>query len=81
MQDIVSGVLGMFMLVALIVMYFLPTILAVSLRRLHVGGIAIINTLLGWTFLGWVAALAWACADSVVPPLEPPSRLPADMIL
>lgn len=41
-------------------LYFVPTLVAV--RRLHVSraGIAVINVFLGWTFLGWVVALAWA---------------------
>ena len=26
------------------------------------GPIAVVNLFLGWTLLGWVVALAWACA-------------------
>jgi len=43
--------------------YFLPTV--VSWGRGHQNGAAIfmLNLLLGWTFLGWVAALVWAFTE------------------
>lgn len=41
--------------------YLLPALIA-GLRRHHnEGAIFVLNLLLGWTFLGWVAALVWAC--------------------
>ena len=43
-----------------VVAYMLPAIIA-SLRGHHkVGSIFFVNLLLGWTFIGWVAALAWS---------------------
>lgn len=39
--------------------YFLPTIVAQNPRDRP--SIFVINLFLGWTFLGWVLALAWAC--------------------
>jgi hypothetical protein len=46
----------------LIAMYFLPTLIA-SARNLHSRiGILMVNLFLGWTFVGWVAALIWAIA-------------------
>jgi len=41
--------------------YFLPTI--VGLRKRNVLAIFVFNALLGWTFLGWVLALVWACTE------------------
>lgn len=38
--------------------YFIPTWVALGTR--YAGSIFIINLFLGWTFLGWVGALAWA---------------------
>lgn len=40
--------------------YFLPTLIAAG--RAHHNGVAILllNLLLGWTLLGWVAALIWS---------------------
>lgn len=47
-------------LFCLIALYFLPTIVAGG-RHLHeTTGIAMLNLFLGWTFIGWVAALLWA---------------------
>jgi hypothetical protein len=40
--------------------YFLPTIVARSRRVPNLGSVAVINTFLGWTFVGWVVALAMA---------------------
>jgi cation transport ATPase len=39
--------------------YFLPTI--VGARKANSGAIFALNLFLGWTFLGWVIALVWAC--------------------
>jgi len=43
------------------VMYALPLI--VGFRRSHqnAAAIAVLNILTGWTFLGWVVAMVWAC--------------------
>ncbi|QCG97805.1 superinfection immunity protein [Azospirillum sp. TSA2s] len=43
-----------------IAIYFLPTIVAVNRDHTSKGGVIVINIFLGWTFLGWVIALAWA---------------------
>ncbi len=40
--------------------YFLPTISAVFTRQKNIIPIFIVNIFLGWTFVGWVVALAWA---------------------
>lgn len=41
--------------------YFIPTINAASNKHKNGTPIFIINLLLGWTFVGWVVALAWSC--------------------
>ncbi len=40
--------------------YLLPTWLAVLFDHPHALAIFLINLFLGWSFLGWVAALVWA---------------------
>ncbi|HET9770672.1 MAG TPA: superinfection immunity protein [Acidimicrobiia bacterium] len=40
--------------------YVLPTAVASSRSHHHVGAIAAVNLLLGWTLIGWVVALAMA---------------------
>ncbi len=50
--------------VVVIVAYMLPAIIA-SFRGHHrVGSIFIVNLLLGWTFFGWLAALAWSMSET-----------------
>ena len=41
-------------------MYFLPTIVAVKTNHQQAVGIMIVNAFLGWTIIGWVLAFAWA---------------------
>ena len=41
--------------------YFVPTIVAVSRKVRNQGSVVVINLFLGWTFIGWVVALAMAC--------------------
>lgn len=41
-------------------LYLLPAIVAVARRHRSAGGIIVVDILLGWTILGWVAALAWS---------------------
>lgn len=49
------------------VMYFLPTIIAVTQHRTNVAMIAIINVLLGWSFVGWIVALVMALTKEPQP--------------
>jgi hypothetical protein len=53
-----SGVLFGLLLVACL--YFLPTIVAAARHVANDGSVAVINFFLGWTFIGWVVALAVA---------------------
>jgi hypothetical protein len=49
----------MITLTLMVALYFLPTIVA-SHRGHRVGGILVLNTLFGWTGIGWAALLMWA---------------------
>lgn len=51
---------GLFVLALLVALYFLPTFIAWERKVPNVGSIAVINTFLGWTLVGWVIALAMA---------------------
>jgi ABC-type transport system involved in cytochrome c biogenesis permease component len=48
-----------------IVIYFIPAY--VAFRRWHRSDLAIfvLNLFLGWTALGWILALVWACTGDV----------------
>jgi hypothetical protein len=45
------------------VLYFLPWIQAYRRGHSKTEAIAVLNVLLGWTFIGWVIALVWACSE------------------
>jgi len=45
--------------------YFLPSIIAEGRGHRRSLAIFVLNILLGWTLLGWIAALAWACTSDV----------------
>ena len=49
--------------IIILLVYFLPSIVAVQRRHHNSNAILILNLFLGWTFLGWVAALVWACTQ------------------
>jgi Superinfection immunity protein len=57
-------------------LYFLPSI--IGHRKRSFVGILMLNLFLGWTVIGWVVALVWACtADDdvrVVAIAGPPGR-------
>lgn len=57
-----SLLLGFVLLIGGVVLYFLPAIIAESRRHHNKGAIIVLNLLLGWTFVGWVAALVWAAS-------------------
>ena len=46
----------------LILMYWLPTIIAIARQAPSALGIAVFNFFLGWTVIGWIMALVWALA-------------------
>lgn len=48
-------------------LYLIPTLVAVLRKHHQVGAIVAINILLGWTFLGWVVALALSLSAKRAP--------------
>ena len=54
----------MTMFLALFVMYWLPTIIAIARHTQSALGVAALNFFLGWTGIGWLLALIWALAAS-----------------
>jgi len=59
-----------FWLVAgVIALYFAPSVVAFNRNHTSRWGVLVINLFLGWTFIGWVGALAWAVSGKY-PPAE-----------
>jgi hypothetical protein len=52
---------GFFLIVFALVVYFIPFLAALGNAHRQVAAIFILNLFLGWTLLGWVVALVWAC--------------------
>lgn len=49
-----------FLYLPLIPLYLIPTIIALMLKHQSTLAIGVVNVLLGWTGLGWIAALVWS---------------------
>lgn len=43
--------------------YLLPAIVAISRKHQNAGAVMTLNLFLGWSILGWVIALVWACTN------------------
>jgi hypothetical protein len=50
-------------LILLIIIYFVPAIVAIIRHTRNVTGILLLNILVGWTFVGWIIALVWSFRD------------------
>lgn len=46
-------------LIFVLFIYFLPSV--VGRKKANSGAIFVLNLLLGWTLIGWIIALVWAC--------------------
>lgn len=44
--------------------YFTPMIVALMRQHKNSAAIIVVNIFTGWTGIGWVVALAWACTSS-----------------
>jgi len=49
-----------------LVLYFLPSIIGRNKR--NAGAIFLLNFFLGWTVVGWIVAMVWACSEN--PPVH-----------
>jgi hypothetical protein len=60
-----GDVFGVFVLWALwIGAYFVPMFIAVQRKIRLQGAVVVVNVFLGWTFIGWVVALAMAVSGT-----------------
>jgi Superinfection immunity protein len=69
-----SSFIGFAVIIMLITLaagvYLLPTIIALVRHAPCVAGVAVINMLLGWSFVGWLVALAMAVSRPASPPVQ-----------
>lgn len=51
---------GTILIIAALVAYSIPSILAIQDKKRNKTAIIALNMLAGWTFVGWIVALVWA---------------------
>ena len=81
MKELLSVGLTLTLLALAAGLYFLPSIIAATSKPKHrqVDAIVALNLLLGWTLLGWVAALVWSLTKGPEPVAPPPPQAAAPM--
>ena len=52
-------------------LYFFPWIVAIVRRHHQSASICLLNLFLGWTILGWIAALIWSASEIRREPEDP----------
>lgn len=58
-----NALMGLFFLGTIGFLYFLPLIVAAGRGHTNMLAIGVLNLLLGWTMIGWVVAMVWACTN------------------
>jgi hypothetical protein len=58
-------------IVVLLVVYYVPTMVAYKRGHINATAIFVANFLLGWTVIGWAVAMVWAFTASTAPRPEP----------
>jgi hypothetical protein len=61
-QQPVAAAMTLLLLAA--IFYFVPFAIAQMRGQRNAAAIFVLNLLLGWTFVGWVVALVWACTSN-----------------
>ncbi len=56
---------GLFFLIIILALYFLPSMIAYNRKVKSIGSLVVVNIFLGWTFIGWVVALAWSFTHNI----------------
>lgn len=63
MHIIIIGLMGLLLMACVlvgIVIYFIPTLVAINRKHPNLLAIFVLNLFLGWSFIGWVVSLIWA---------------------
>lgn len=61
-ETLVAMIVFLVLAISAFFVYLLPSFVAVCRGHTSLPAIIALNILLGWTFLGWVAALVWSLA-------------------
>lgn len=63
-NDLVLAIAG---IAGILILYFLPVIVANIRGVENTTGVFLVNLVTGWSGLGWLAAFVWACAGKTRP--------------
>ncbi|MGA8402648.1 MAG: superinfection immunity protein [Stellaceae bacterium] len=55
------------MVLAIALLYMLPTLIAFGRGYSHRQDVAVVNILVGWTLIGWIAVFLWASLTYIEP--------------
>lgn len=72
-------VIVVFFFLPVLAVYFLPTLISVYRHHHNRVPIVLVNILLGWTAIGWIAALIWSLTSPVptqVTVVQQPAQTP-----
>jgi hypothetical protein len=50
--------------ISAILIYLFPAFIACNRDHRNAASITVVNLFFGWTFVGWVVALAWSLSDN-----------------
>ncbi len=67
----IAAVFAVIFFLSAICLYFLPSIEASFRKHENMIPVAMLNLLLGWTFIGWVVAYIWSLKKPLVQQIEP----------
>jgi hypothetical protein len=67
-DGILDSTMTVIVLMLILIVYFLPTLIAYSREQLHRGAVVIFNIFLGWTLIGWLVVFLWAALGRVEEP-------------
>ncbi|MFY0676059.1 MAG: superinfection immunity protein [Neptuniibacter sp.] len=60
----INGAVAIVLLFIGVIVYLLPSVIAVNRQHVSHKAIVALNILLGWSMLGWITAFIWACNSS-----------------
>ncbi len=65
-EEAIGGALGMGLVIGgglfALILYWIPTVIALWRNHPQTWPIVLLNLLVGWTGIGWIAALVWSVA-------------------
>ena len=64
-RELFGTLAGLSLVLAVLLTYWLPSFIARSRNHSNLLAIVLFNLFLGWTVVGWIAALIWSATDNV----------------